>query len=44
MLDSRENFEIIRDSCPGINREVDYRDFCRIFAALLARENRNDRG
>jgi Fe-S-cluster containining protein len=44
MLDSEGNFEIIRDSCPGISREVDYHEFCRMFAALLDRENRNGRG
>jgi Fe-S-cluster containining protein len=27
MLESRENFEIIRDSCPGINRELSYEEF-----------------
>ncbi len=36
MLDSQENFEIIRESCPGISREVDYGEFRRILAALLA--------
>ena len=36
MLDSQQNFEIIRESCPGISREVEYEKFRRILAALLA--------
>lgn len=35
MLDDRANFETIRASCPGINQEIAYEDFCRIFRRLL---------
>ena len=44
MLESQENFEIIRESCPGINRELRYAEFCRIFSALLRREKNQERG
>ena len=30
ILDGYDNFKIIRDSCPGINRDIPYNDFCRI--------------
>jgi hypothetical protein len=35
ILESRENFEIIKESCPGINRNLSYEEFCRIFSQLL---------
>ena len=35
MLDSQENFEIIKESCPGINRDLSYDEFCRKFSMLL---------
>ena len=35
ILESRENFEIIKESCPGINRNISYEEFCRIFSQLL---------
>jgi len=34
LLAAPENFVIIKNSCPGITRELDYEAFCRIFAAL----------
>lgn len=36
ILESQGNFEIIRESCPGINRNLTYEEFCRIFSQLLA--------
>ncbi len=44
MLDSGENFRIIKDSCPGINRELSHAEFCRRFSALLRPEKNKDRG
>jgi len=44
MLDSRENYEIIRESCPGINREMSYAEFHRKFTALLNLRKKKDRG
>ena len=35
MLESQENFEIIRDSCPGINRELSYDEFCNKLSQLF---------
>ena len=35
ILDSQENFEIIKDSCPGLNRKLSYEEFCRKFSILL---------
>jgi Fe-S-cluster containining protein len=40
MLDSQDNFEIIKESCPGINRELSYEDFCEKFSALLKLNNK----
>ena len=31
------NFTIIRNSCPGINRELSYEEFCKILAGLIKR-------
>ncbi len=28
LLDDKSNFKIISDSCPGINKEMSYEDFC----------------
>ncbi len=41
MLSSQENFEIIKESCPGINSEISYEEFCRIFSELLKLEKEN---
>ena len=38
ILDSQENFEIIKNSCPGINRELSYDEFCKKFSELLKKE------
>ena len=35
ILNDRNNFETIRESCPGINRELNYKDFCDKLAKLL---------
>jgi len=40
MLSSPENFAIIKNSCPGITREIDYDAFCRKFAGLLKTERK----
>ena len=40
ILDDQDNFEIIKKSCPGINRKLSYDDFCRKFTALLKLENK----
>ena len=44
MLESQENFEIIRESCPGITRELSYDEFCSKFSALLEIQRIKDRG
>ena len=41
MLSSQENFENIKESCPGINSEISYEEFCRIFSELLKLEKEN---
>ncbi len=35
ILAVRSNFETIRESCPGINQEISYEEFCRIFQELM---------
>ncbi|MCP4425796.1 MAG: YkgJ family cysteine cluster protein [Chloroflexi bacterium] len=30
ILDDEDNLKIIRDTCPGINQEMPYDEFCRI--------------
>ena len=35
ILEDQGNFEIIKKSCPGINRELSYDDFCKKFSELL---------
>ncbi|MDX1775177.1 MAG: YkgJ family cysteine cluster protein [Desulfobulbales bacterium] len=34
ILAARENYEIIKQSCPGINAELSYEEFCAKFSAL----------
>lgn len=34
ILADRNNFETIRSSCPGINRELSYEEFCTILQKL----------
>lgn len=36
ILTDRLNFETIRESCPGINRDLSYEEFCSILRCLLA--------
>lgn len=35
ILSDRNNFETIRASCPGINKELSYEEFCRILRELM---------
>ncbi|ADW17768.1 protein of unknown function UPF0153 [Desulfobulbus propionicus DSM 2032] len=35
MLADEDNYRTITDSCPGLNKELSYEQFCRIFQALL---------
>ena len=35
MLDDRENHEIIKESCPGISRDLSYEDFCNKLSVML---------
>lgn len=38
LLDDENNFLIIRESCPGINRELSYQEFRKILARLIGSE------
>ena len=38
ILSERSNFETIRESCPGLNRNLSYDEFCTILRRLLARD------
>ncbi len=35
LLEDENNFHIISDSCPGINKEISYREFCAILREYL---------
>ena len=35
MLADQNNFTTITESCPGLNKEIGYEEFCRIFKALV---------
>ncbi len=35
ILSDRNNFETIRESCPGINKEITYEEFCRILKKIM---------
>lgn len=35
MLEDQGNYEIIKESCPGINRDMSYEDFCEKLSAFL---------
>jgi Fe-S-cluster containining protein len=35
ILADENNFQTIRESCPGINQEISYNNFCAILAQLL---------
>lgn len=43
LLDDENNFLIIRESCPGISRELSYQEFREIMARLLGEEPQNNR-
>ena len=36
ILTDPANFEAIRDSCPGIKRDVSYEEFCQVLRQLIA--------
>lgn len=38
LLEEENNFLIIRESCPGINRELSYQEFRTILARLIGNE------
>lgn len=40
ILDDRNNFETIKESCPGIVKSVNYEDFCDCLSRLLPLQNR----
>jgi Fe-S-cluster containining protein len=40
ILDDEENFKIIKESCPGINRKLSYDDFREKFSELLKLEKK----
>jgi len=35
LLNGKDNFTIISDSCPGINKEISYSEFCKILKDYL---------
>ena len=35
ILSDESNFKTIRDSCPGINSEISYDEFCRILQEIM---------
>lgn len=35
IISDRSNFEVISGSCPGINKKLEYEEFCRLFTAYL---------
>ncbi len=39
ILADENNFETIKESCPGINRDLSYREFCRIFRDIIERDD-----
>lgn len=40
ILDDRNNFETISESCPGINKDMTYEDFCEILENILFKTKR----
>lgn len=40
ILDDENNFTTISDSCPGINKELSYEEFCQKLRRLLTREGK----
>ncbi len=35
ILSDENNFETIRESCPGINQDISYDEFCQLFKELM---------
>ena len=40
ILADKNNFETIRESCPGINKELSYEEFCEILRHLLEEQKK----
>ena len=40
MLSDQNNFETIKASCPGINQEISYQEFCRILRELTEEQGK----
>jgi len=40
MLEDQENYEIIKESCPGISRDLSYEDFSKKFSELLENDKK----
>ena len=40
ILSDRNNFETIRDSCPGIKKDLSYEEFCAILRQLIDQAGR----
>ena len=40
ILSDKDNFLTIRESCPGINQDLSWVDFCSIFKQLLEQEEK----
>ncbi|MEN8190221.1 MAG: YkgJ family cysteine cluster protein [Thermodesulfobacteriota bacterium] len=38
ILSDENNFKTIKESCPGINREISYAEFCRILREIMEAE------
>ncbi len=38
MLEDLNNYKTIRESCPGISRDVSYKEFCRILKEIMDAE------
>jgi hypothetical protein len=43
ILDDKNNFYTIRESCPGINQELSWEEFSRIFNQLLEQEKQQQK-
>ncbi len=39
ILSDENNFKTIRESCPGINKEISYEEFCRILKEIMEELN-----
>lgn len=40
MLEDQENYEIIKESCPGIRRDLSYENFSKKFSELLGNKKK----